>query len=121
MGLTCRTRGSRRKAFKTFPRLRLKPSSSGNTGAILKKLVIHRFCKGLSFFAFNWDAFSRKVEELLRCVGSFAKAALVQAVEFGEQAMGFEERDDSGYITAVGHEKVTELHLRTYYKLAGET
>ena len=36
---------------------------------------------------------------------------------FGELVMGFEERADSGYPTAVRHTKVAVVRLRTYYKL----
>ena len=66
---------------------------------------------------------TQTVEERLSCVGSFVKAAWVEAVAFGEVSTGFEERAEGGYLTAVRHTKVTAVRLVTYtcnYKLTGE-
>ena len=69
----------------------MKPRPSCYNGAILKKLAA--FLKWFELLYLQLGR--RKIEERLRYVGSFA-ISWVDAVTFGELAMGFEERADSG-------------------------
>ena len=58
------------KPFDLFHWERVKPRPSRYNGAILKKLVV--FLKRVELLCLRLER--RKVEERLRCVGSFAKA-----------------------------------------------
>ena len=88
----------------------MKPCPSRYNGAILKKFVV--FVKSVQLFRHQLGC--RKEEEGPCCLGSFAKAGWKLwrlGNGCGVGGKGF------GYLTAIGHAKVTAVRLRTYYQL----
>ena len=66
----------------------MKSFPSRYNSAILTKLVV--FLKSIQLFCLNLAC--SKEEEILCCVGSFTKAAWVEAVAFRKRAVGFGKR-----------------------------
>ena len=85
----------------------MKPRPLHYNGAILKKFIV--FLKSVQPFSHQLGC--SKEEEGLCCVGRFAKAEW----KLWHSGMGCGVQG----LTAIGHAKVSAVHLKTYYKLTG--